>query len=140
MRIYLVRFSFGKRFSMVSRFSKTVLDDGLFDVVLDHCDGSQENCRSRLVPDGYGSGGLDGISPRPCHSRLRSQKKALIFWGEQMIEAWRDAFRKVGDPECRQDPGKNVHGVVRAQDENGCDFENDEQDSGGGEPISAQAG
>lgn len=57
-----------------------------------------------------------------------------------MIETWRDAFRKVGDPECRKDPGKNVHGVVRAQDENGCDFENDEQDSGGREPISAQAG
>ena len=57
-----------------------------------------------------------------------------------MIEAWRDAFREVGDPEGRKDPGKNVHGVMRAQDENGCDFENHEQDSGGREPISAQAG
>src|SRR5437016_5595144 len=71
---------------------------------------------------------------------LRRPEKALIFWGEQIIEAWREAFRKVGDPECRKDPGKNVHSVVRAQDENGCDFENDEQDSGGRERSSAQGG
>ena len=83
---------------------------------------------------------MAAVAPFARAQPPRRPEKALIIWREQMIEAWRDALRKVGDPECRKGPGKNVHGVVRAQDENGCDFENDEQDSGGREPISAQAG
>ncbi len=56
-----------------------------------------------------------------------------------MIESWRDAFREMRDPECRKNPGKNVHGVMRAQDQDRGHLEEDEQDSGGREPISVQA-
>src|ERR1700674_4367464 len=64
----------------------------------------------------------------------------LILWCKQMIESWRDAFREVGDPECRKNPGKNVHGVMRAQDQDRGHLKEDEQHSGGCEPISVQAG
>src|SRR5258708_40308014 len=65
---------------------------------------------------------------------------ALGAAADQVIEAGRNTFTEAGDPECRKDPGKNVHGVMRTQDENGCDFENNDQESGNGEPSPAQPG
>src|SRR6266852_1253496 len=58
---------------------------------------------------------------------------------EQPIKAGRNPFTEVGDPEGGDDSGEYIHGVMRAQDQDGGHLEQDEQDSSGREPLSIQA-
>src|SRR6266849_6231060 len=58
---------------------------------------------------------------------------------EQPIKAGRNPFTQMSDPKRCDDSGEYIHGVMRAQDQDGGHLEQDEQDSSGREPLSIQA-
>jgi len=68
------------------------------------------------------------------------ESSALTAAADQSVKVGRNPSTQVGDPERRNNAGKYIHGVMRAQDQHRCHLENDEQDSANREPIPAQAG
>src|SRR5713101_4424682 len=72
---------------------------------------------------------------------LPTCKPVLICSGAQhAIEMGRKTFTQGRNPQGGDDSGEYVHGVMRAQDQDGGHLKEDEQDSSGREPLSVQAG
>src|SRR5712692_203441 len=76
------------------------------------------------------------IPSGPATQRQNVRRSAA----EQTIKAGRNPFTQVGDPEGGDDSGEYIHGVMRAQDQDGGHLEKDEQNGSGREPLSVQAG
>src|SRR5260370_20676184 len=59
---------------------------------------------------------------------------------DQSVEAGRNTVTEAGNPQRCYDSRKNVQGVMRPQDQNRSDFENDQQDRQNRQPIAVQPG